>query len=93
MKTITLLSCLLAAVIIPAHAAQKTYPVKDDAFTRTLRSPTPEQLESKRSPMGVYRGSPKVQAEADWYADNFYNKLDAETVAYTHLTLPTHSCV
>ena len=68
MKTITLLSCLLAAVIIPAHAAQKTYPVKDDAFTRTLRSPTPEQLESKGFPMGVYRGSPKVQAEADWYA-------------------------
>ncbi|PWN56000.1 hypothetical protein [Abyssibacter profundi] len=91
MKIITTAAAaILACISVSAQAAQASYPVKDDPFTRTLRSPTPEDLAAKGFPMGVYEGSPKVLADPQWYEDNFYNTLAAKKIWHDGTGPDTH---
>lgn len=91
-RTITALISALALLVCSASAIakQQVEPADDDGFTRTLRSPTPEALADKGFPMGVYHGSPQLQANREWYEQNFYNTLAAKKVWRDGTSAQTH---
>ncbi len=67
---------LATALLAPVTAfAESGYPVSDEPFTRTLRSIIPESLEERGLATGVYQGSPKVLANPEKYASEFYLTL------------------
>lgn len=63
-------------------------PVKDDEFSRTMRSVPLSELAARGKKTGIYEGSPAVQEKADWYEDNFYNTLASDKV--WHVDPSTH---
>ena len=81
----------LSAVTAQPSEAPATYPVGDSStFTRTLRSPTPEDLGKLGFPTGVYRGSPKVLASKQQYEDAFYATLASKKVWNEGTSPETH---
>ncbi|WP_288108145.1 hypothetical protein [Limnobacter sp.] len=57
------------------------YPVSNAPYRKTLRSVSLEDL-AKRNilPLGIYQGTPQLNANLDWYQKNFYNTLAAKKV-------------
>src|SRR5262249_54715309 len=53
-------------------AAPATYPVTSDAYSSETRSVSLKQLSDMGLATGTWNGSPKVQKDRQWYADNFY---------------------
>ena len=57
------------------------YPVPDTAYRHTLRSVTLEDLDARQIlPLGIYQGTPELNARRAWYEKNFYATLAAKKV-------------
>ena len=57
------------------------YPVPNTPYRHTLRSVSLEQLDEKELlPLGIYQGTPELNARRDWYEKNFYATLAAKKV-------------
>lgn len=57
------------------------YPVPNTPYRNTLRSVSLDDLAAReRLPLGIYQGTPEVNAKRDWYQKNFYATLAAKKV-------------
>lgn len=57
------------------------YPVTQDEYGHTLRSVSLEDLDERGIlPLGIYKGTPQLNANRDWYNANFYATLAARKV-------------
>ena len=57
------------------------YPVSDNVYRATLRSTSLADLaEHGQLPLGIYKGTPEVNARREWYERNFYATLAAKKV-------------
>ena len=57
------------------------YPVPDAPYSHTLRSVSLDDLAARKIlPLGIYQGTPELNAKRDWYESNFYNTLAARKV-------------
>jgi len=90
---LVLLGCF-SVVLAAAAAGQDTppgYPVPTTPYTATYRSVALEDLiERNIAPVGVYRGSPKVRANRDWYEANFYATLASRKIWHPGTGPDTH---
>lgn len=74
----------------PAEAQGK-YPVPDAPYTATLRSVSLDDLLQRDIlPLGIYKGSPQLNAKRDWYEANFYATLAAKKVWHPGTSPYTH---
>ncbi len=83
-------SMVLFAVFTGAYAETTEAPAPDKPFTRTLRSVSLEDLAERGRITGVYHGSPKVQENAQWYEDHFYDTLASRKVWHDGTGRETH---
>jgi hypothetical protein len=57
------------------------YPVSNEPYRHTLRSVSLDDLASRKLlPLGIYKGTPEINAKRDWYEKNFYATLAAKKV-------------
>ena len=57
------------------------YPVPNTPYRHTLRSVALEDLDARgQLPLGIYKGTPELNAKRKWYDDNFYATLAARKV-------------
>jgi hypothetical protein len=57
------------------------YPVPDAPYTATLRSVSLEDLATRDLlPLGIYKGTPELNAKRAWYEEHFYDTLAAKKV-------------
>ena len=67
------------------------YPVPSTPYRHTLRSVSLEDLDAKNLlPLGIYKGTPELNARRDWYNANFYATLAARKVWYPGTSPATH---
>ncbi|GAC1633119.1 MAG: hypothetical protein NVS9B10_28230 [Nevskia sp.] len=74
-----------APALAPAHddywPEPGKYPVPEAPYSATLRSVSLEDL-AKRDllPLGIYRGTPELNAKRGWYEEHFYDTLASRKV-------------
>lgn len=57
------------------------YPVPGTPYRHTLRSVSLEDLDARgQLPLGIYKGTPELNARREWYEQNFYATLAAKKV-------------
>ncbi len=57
------------------------YPVPDAPYSHTLRSVSLEDLAARNIlPLGIYKGTPELNARRDWFNEHFYDTLAAKKV-------------
>jgi len=67
------------------------YPVPSTPYRHTLRSVTLEDLDARKLlPLGIYKGTPELNARRDWYNANFYATLAARKVWHPGTSPATH---
>ena len=72
-----------AYVAVPENywPAAGQYPVPATPYRHTLRSVTLEDLDARQLlPLGIYKGTPELNANRAWYEQNFYATLAAKKV-------------
>ncbi|MGQ0530603.1 MAG: hypothetical protein ACT4PG_12520 [Panacagrimonas sp.] len=61
--------------------APGAYPVPATPYSHTLRSVSLDDLAARKIlPLGIYQGTPQLNAKRAWYESNFYNTLAARKV-------------
>ncbi|HEX4873243.1 MAG TPA: hypothetical protein VFV27_13105 [Nevskiaceae bacterium] len=71
--------CLPALAQTPTQTAAAAPAASE--YAHTLRSVSLEDLAARNIlPLGIYKGSPQVQAKRDWYEANFYATLASKKV-------------
>ena len=82
-----------AAPAVPGEAWPDAgkYPVPDAPYSATLRSVSLQDLKERDLlPLGIYKGTPQLEAKREWLDQNFYGTLAAKKVWHPGTSPATH---